>query len=128
MAYRLKTSVIHSGAVALNKVCPIANKIYLSYVQELYPLGAQLINDFFIIKTFNNNTGLGPVTGKRGKSDEDIHTRIQMGKQATRSCYSLLWNKCISQDTKKMTLNITVENILTYGAEVWLIPNKRKDT
>lgn len=71
------------------------------------------------IKTCTTFKYLGSLLSSTGTCERDINARIIMGKKATKALHGLLWNRNISQDTKKRLFHSVVENIVLYGAEMW---------
>ncbi|PSN48631.1 hypothetical protein C0J52_12701, partial [Blattella germanica] len=64
---------------------------------------------------------------QNGSSALEIQQRVQKGKIAIRQLHSILWNKTINKDVKRMIYKTIVESIVLYGAEVWEIPKKSEN-
>ena len=62
-----------------------------------------------------------------GSSALEIQQRVQKGKIAIRQLHSILWNKTINKDVKRMIYKTIVESIVLYGAELWKIPNRSEN-
>lgn len=71
------------------------------------------------IKSCNNFKYLGSIISNTGTCDEDINSRIIMGKKATKALHSVIWNSNIRQEIKKRIFHTVVENIVLYGGEMW---------
>jgi len=61
-----------------------------------------------------------------GKYNEEVLNRIQQARKATRALYSLLWNKYISVNIKKLLFYTVIETISSYGWENWTLDYKLK--
>lgn len=70
---------------------------------------------------------LGTIITDDGKVDEDITTRLAMGRNAIKALHSLIWNNVLRQDTKRRIFHSVVENIILYGAEMWPLTKRRRD-
>lgn len=77
------------------------------------------------IKSCNNFKYLGSIISNTGTCDEDINSRIIMGKKATKALHSVIWNSNIRQEIKKRIFHTVVENIVLYGGEMW--PQTKKN-
>jgi len=61
-----------------------------------------------------------------GKCNEEVLNRIQQTRKATRALYSLLWNKYISVNTKKLLFYTVIEIISSNSWEIWTLDYKLK--
>ena len=67
---------------------------------------------------------LGFTMTKNGSTEEEIKNRLGQTRACIRQLHTIIWNKNIRNETKRMIYHTIVQSIMTYAAEVWVINKK----
>lgn len=98
---------------------------------EYLAVGKNEIEDLLVenggkMKGVNKYKYLGVLFNNKGNSHDEIERRISLGRNVTRSINSVLWNKTITNTTKRRLYSSLVKSVTTYGSEVWEIDKRTK--
>lgn len=69
---------------------------------------------------------LGVIVNKSDTSEQEINSRIEEAKRATKQLNSVLWSTEINRKTKISVSKVTVENIALYGTDIWKMAEPQK--
>lgn len=64
---------------------------------------------------------LGVTISEDGKDIKDITKKIGRGKNMIKALHHSLWNKSLTNKTKRNIFKVMIEPVMTYGSEVWVI-------
>lgn len=77
-----------------------------------------------IIKACTEYKYLGVTITNEGVREKDILNKVAQGTRTIQLLNPILWSKKITKTTKKMLYKTIVQNISTYGSEIWTINKK----
>lgn len=85
-----------------------------------------LLNNQTYVNQVENFKYLGVVVDKQEVGKAELQYRIQNARRAIESLNAIWWDKSISIKNKKRTGQTTVESVLCYGSEIWVMKEEKR--